>query len=428
MRRQHPPLAKIGRRLHQPLTKVMLPDAVHQHPRRQRILLARHPPRKRQSQPRRRCLVPRPLGSQPRAPQHRRQPRRHLRPRLTRIPPHQQMRRRRLPQSLPRHERPLARKLLLIEPVQLVLQWLPRRIIRRRRNPLLQILPRRLDLRPPPRDFLRRFQRSQHVGIERPPRTLKRREVPEHRDQLVVVRLRERIELVVVTPRTPDRRSQERRRRRHDDIIEIVELGRPRVVRFIIPRPDPIKPRRNQRLLRVRRQLIPRQLLENEPVVRLVGVECLYHIIAIPPRIRDLVVPLVAARLRIPHDIQPIPAPPLPILGQRQQPVDQLRKRLGRRIGLKLGDRLRTWWQANQIKVGPPDQLPLRRLRIRLQPPLRQLRGNERIDRMRRAVTRHNRNRRPHHGTIRPIVPIGLGNLEHLANGRTGRPRRIRPR
>ena len=89
--------------------------------------------------------------------------------------------------------------------------------------------------------------------------------------------------------------------------------------------------------------LVTSQLLDQEPVVRLVVVQCVDHVIAIPPGVRLVAVALVAVGLGIAHQIEPVPRPALAVLRTGQQAVDHLRDRIGRPILDKRPNLLRAW-------------------------------------------------------------------------------------
>src|SRR2546423_716856 len=64
-------------------------------------------------------------------------------------------------------------------------------------------------------------------------------------------------------------------------------------------------------LVVLRRHQVPRELLLDEHVVGLVGVERGDHVVPVPPRLGVVEVDRLAGRLGEPGDVEPVPAPPL---------------------------------------------------------------------------------------------------------------------
>ena len=79
-------------------------------------------------------------------------------------------------------------------------------------------------------------------------------------------------------------------------------------------------------------QQVAGDLLADELVVRLVGVERVDDVVAVPPGVRVGDVPRRAGRLGVAGDVEPVPAPALAERGRGQQPVDHLLERVGRRV------------------------------------------------------------------------------------------------
>ena len=108
------------------------------------------------------------------------------------------------------------------------------------------------------------------------------------------------------------------------------------------------------RVLRV--NLVARQLLAYEQVVRLVVVESLDHVIAVAPHRRPIEIALVSARVGIVRQIEPMTPPALAVVRRGQQLVDELIP--GARIlvvdeGLHF---LRRRRQPGQVEVGAANQ------------------------------------------------------------------------
>jgi hypothetical protein len=141
----------------------------------------------------------------------------------------------------------------------------------------------------------------------------------------VVVTLREGVELVIVAARAGQRQAQK------GFSGGIYSVGQPFVAElgsvqrgFMIGRSDGVKARTDPRvemlqlfrrdlvttseLQVVRPEFVARDLLLDEPVVRLIGLERLNDVVAVPPGIAVVHVRLEAARIGIPHDIQPVPS------------------------------------------------------------------------------------------------------------------------
>ena len=154
------------------------------------------------------------------------------------------------------------------------------------------------------RDFLRRRKRELVVH--------KREKGRQH---TVVVMLEDRVKLVIVAPRAVYRQAHESAARSADHVVEIV-VAVLRIVLLAKPdrRPDAVESGGNQRLVRNFIQLVSRQLFKNELVVRLVVVESLYYVIAVPPGVRVVVVMLIPAAVGVTRHIEPMAAPALPVM------------------------------------------------------------------------------------------------------------------
>ena len=129
-------------------------------------------------------------------------------------------------------------------------------------------------------------------------------------------------------------------------------------------------------------ELVAGQLLGEEPVVRLVGVERADDVIAIPPGVGPVGVGPVAVGFGVPDQVEPVPSPPLAVLGRGQQAVDQPLVGVGRVVGQKTVDLLGRRRQTRQIECDPADQGPPRRLGRGRQPVFKQLPEHKPIDRI----------------------------------------------
>src|SRR5215471_5843402 len=156
-------------------------------------------------------------------------------------------------------------------------------------------------------------------------------DVPEQRSLYpVIVALRNRIELMVVAAGALQRETQDAASDRADHVVQVVEA----ILRVVILAEADLcvlaeKARRNQTVRRHVSDLVARDLLAKEYVVRLVVIKCADHIIAIPPRIGTIEVVLEAVGIRITGDVEPVAPPPFAIMRRGQQAVDQSRPRTG---------------------------------------------------------------------------------------------------
>ena len=109
------------------------------------------------------------------------------------------------------------------------------------------------------------------------------------------------------------------------------------------------------------RQLVSRQLLDDEPIVRQILVQRSDHVIAvgIRPRKVGVLKQRVAFRVGITGHVEPMPPPTLAIAGRSEQPIDDPLEGIVRRIGQKLRHLRRGRWQADQIELHTPQQCTL---------------------------------------------------------------------
>ena len=217
------------------------------------------------------------------------------------------------------------------------------------------------------------------------------RENPRHR---VIIPLRDRVELVVMAPRTAHRLPEHGLPNRIELLVNHVEPQLLLVLLLVVRRPQRQKSRRRQQtptLLRRRGlQQIARDLLPQKPVKRHAAIERPDHIIPIPPRILIQQRPPSARRLREPRHVQPVPPPMLAKLRRRQHRLQRLARRR----------------EPRHIQRKSPRQNLRRRIRRRPQPRSLQLRQNKivhRIARPRRILHRRQRSLARRH--IRPKLP-----------------------
>lgn len=170
--------------------------------------------------------------------------------------------------------------------------------------------------------------------------------------QAVVVLLRDRLQFVIVAASTPDGQAENRRA---DDVGPLGEhfvaaerdVGIPRVAPHWA---KPMKDRCGQALVTLRLDLIPRDLLDKEPIKWLVLVEGIDDVIPIPPRSGNMPVVLKPLCLREPHHIEPQLRRLLPKVPTRQQPIDNLLVSVRRFVADERFDLFRRRRQPDQIK------------------------------------------------------------------------------
>ena len=236
------------------------------------------------------------------------------------------------------------------------------------------------------------------VGVERdapvlgdaPLRAVERR--LEDGPEPVVIRLRDRVVAVVVAPRAGDGQAQQGRGNDLDRIGYGLVAREPRVG----PRGGGRPVRRHaqeagggqtvdvlRRQVAVRRldHLVARQLLADEPVERLVGVERADHVIAVPVGVLPhRVLLVVSLRVGVARDVEPVAAPPLAVVGGGEEAVDQsfvgVRSGVGQEPLQFPGARR----EADQVEEGAPRQRPLVRIGREGEPLLRHAVEEERID------------------------------------------------
>ena len=127
-------------------------------------------------------------------------------------------------------------------------------------------------------------------------------------------------------------------------------------------------------------QLIPGDLLLQEPVVGFVLVQGLDDVVAITPGVGEVLVGLVAAAVGVAHQVQPVSGPALTVAGRGQQVADENVVGVGRGVLQKTVHLFGRGRQAGQIESGSADQGPAVRLGCRLQSVALQLLQDERID------------------------------------------------
>ncbi len=149
----------------------------------------------------------------------------------------------------------------------------------------------------------------------------------------VVVALGDRVDLVVVAAGAGDRQPEEGARGRLDLLVDHVQDELPAVLGVVGLAAEGEEPGRDDLVgplaVVVGRQQVAGDLLADELVVRLVGVERGDGPVAIAPGLGIGEVRL-AARLGEPRHVEPVPAPALAEAGRGEQPIDDLGEGVGR--------------------------------------------------------------------------------------------------
>ena len=191
---------------------------------------------------------------------------------------------------------------------------------------------------------------------ERPPRAL------EDAVQAVVVGHRHRVVLVVVAAGAAERQAEHRPADRLDGVgeVEVLVVGG-RVVP--VPLADREEPGRGDAggvpLGRAGAgQDVAGDLLADELVEWLVGVERGDHPVAVAVRLADRVVGPVAGGVGVPGHVEPVPAPPLAVGGRREEPVHHRRVGAGRVVRQERGDLGRRRREPGQVERGAAEQRP----------------------------------------------------------------------
>ena len=127
-------------------------------------------------------------------------------------------------------------------------------------------------------------------------------------------------------------------------VLEPLVLVLQGVIRLIIPSADSEQPRGDDRLFGFVGKLVPRQLLDNKPVVRFVAIDGLDDIIPILPRSGLWRIPLVTVGVGIADQVQPVAAPPLAKMGRGKEAVHLALVSIGRRVALERLDFVEGRW------------------------------------------------------------------------------------
>ena len=145
----------------------------------------------------------------------------------------------------------------------------------------------------------------------------------EHRLQPVVIFLRNRIELVLVTLGAVHGEARERADGVGHHVVAVEMTGELAVdfrlrhlgVADEVPRPGRDEPECLDAIGRFREEHVAGDLLLHEAGVRFVGIERADHVVAIRPGIGPELVLVVAVRVTVVHDVEPVPGPTFAVAG-----------------------------------------------------------------------------------------------------------------
>ena len=153
----------------------------------------------------------------------------------------------------------------------------------------------------------------------------------EDRLQAIIVRLRYRVELMIVTASAVGGQADEGRDRAGDHVVAVEQPGLELVdgsftqldVADEIPGAGGDEPGCDHSGRVARGEYVAGQLLANEATVGEVVVECADHVIAIRPRVVPALVLVVAVRVAVVDHVEPVPAPTLAEMRAGKQAVDE---------------------------------------------------------------------------------------------------------
>ena len=169
----------------------------------------------------------------------------------------------------------------------------------------------------------------------------------------VEIALRNGVELVIVAARAAYRQAEEHLRGSVDVVGELLHHVHVfHLKKHVAIGSHAIVAGPHARLRLVRIQLVCRDLLFGEAVVRLVVIERLDHIIAEAPGLQIVRILLEAGGVAIAHQIQPMPSPLLAIARRGQQRIDQMLPGLRRAVVQEFAQLFRRGRQAVQVEAG----------------------------------------------------------------------------
>ena len=190
-----------------------------------------------------------------------------------------------------------------------------------------------------------------HLVVRRINDALRLVVIVDERKHPVVLLLRERIELVVVTLGALDGEAQHAladgvhavEHRIHAELLRIDSA-------FLVDHRVAQKAGGDNLFLRRVWQLIARQLLDDELIVRQVAVQRVDHVIAVEPNLAALVL-FETVGVRVTRGIEPLPAPALAVVRRTEQALDCCLVSILRLVGeegVHFGD---GWRQADQVQA-----------------------------------------------------------------------------
>ena len=226
--------------------------------------------------------------------------------------------------------------------------------------------------------------------------------------QRIIVAGGDGIELVIVAAGAADGEAQDRVGSVDDDVVEGVLPGRPlrHIVGTDLPRQEHgrghEKPGRG-----LLARLTSGDLLADEPVVGQVGVEGRDTVVAVGPGIGPLGVDLVAVRVCVANDVEPVLCIPFAVAWRGKEPLDHPLVGGGRGVGQEQLDLCGRRWQPGQVERRPAQPRAAVSLRRRLQAFGFEPRQDEAVDIVPRPRgVMHSGNRRPLHRLERPVVGL----------------------
>ena len=247
--------------------------------------------------------------------------------------------------------------------------------------------------------------------------------------QAVIVFSTDRVELVIVAAGARQRQAKER----SPHVVDRVFDGQ--MLRVIIdartesPRESDVTGRDDPRAaVSVTVEQITRKLFADELVVRQVTIEGVDHPVAVLDHLRDRIVRVVARRVGVPHNVEPMSSPAFSVMRRLQQTINDFgkgRRRVGRIVdeGVHF---VGSWRETDQIEGGSTDERSPCRI-ARRREALCFLSGSDVtvhiIERPLRIA--HGRDRRIDNGREGPAC-ASLGDIEDLSRNERRRGARIR--
>ena len=246
-------------------------------------------------------------------------------------------------------------------------------------------------------------------------------DIVEERIHLEELALRNGIELVIVAAGASQGESEERRPCRADAIDDRVDAVLLEIdSALLIDHRVAMEAGRDQLVVGRVRQEVAGDLLDHEAIERHVVVQGIDHPVAVAP---DRAIPVdgVAVRVGVAGDVKPMPAPALAVVRGLQQPLDQATVRAGFFVVDERTDFRRAREQPGQVQAHPADQSPPVRFGGRLQAFGFELGEHECVNGIAvPALSVHARRLGPLHGAQRPQGNRGFGIAGRAAPSRPG--------